>query len=148
VSLVLHDRLLLSFRLPSTAVQSLTGTRLLRVSLHPGCLPGSHPPPLLQFLSVHPVGQPFATVLPVPVPAHVASWMRLLLARVEAASGATSVNAKRECRICHGAQSLPCSDCGGLGRLPRGGYHQKRNSFSAERLLGSKWTARERVFGR
>ena len=68
--------------------------------------------------------------------------------RVEAASGAAPACAKRDCRICHNAQSLPCSDCGGLGRLPRGGYHQKRNSISAERLLGSKWTARERVFGR
>ncbi|KAL4452629.1 hypothetical protein ABPG75_008291 [Micractinium tetrahymenae] len=50
------------------------------------------------------------------------------------------------CRRCAGSGSVPCGQCGGSGRLARGGYH-KRNPVNAARLVGSKWTAMERTFG-
>lgn len=46
-----------------------------------------------------------------------------------------SLQPEQICRVCNGEGSLPCADCGGLGRLHRGGYH-KRNTFSMTRILG------------
>ncbi|KAL4853668.1 hypothetical protein ACK3TF_005387 [Chlorella vulgaris] len=50
------------------------------------------------------------------------------------------------CRRCDGCGSVQCTQCGGTGRLARGGY-QKRNPINVARVIGSKWTAMERTFG-
>lgn len=39
------------------------------------------------------------------------------------------------CRRCAGTGSVPCGQCGGSGRLARGGYH-KRNPINAARIVG------------
>lgn len=53
----------------------------------------------------------------------------------------------RACKLCGGSGHLPCRACGGAGRLALGGHH-KNNQVNVSRLVGSKWTARQRTFGR
>ncbi|KAK9840819.1 hypothetical protein WJX81_007156 [Elliptochloris bilobata] len=50
------------------------------------------------------------------------------------------------CRRCGGTQELSCAQCGGAGRLSRGGYH-RNNPVNSARIVGTKWTARQRTLG-
>ncbi|XP_057835065.1 uncharacterized protein LOC131045501 isoform X2 [Cryptomeria japonica] len=50
------------------------------------------------------------------------------------------------CRICKGRGKFACDKCDGKGSLGRGGY-QKKNPVNLDRIVGSKWTARETTFG-
>lgn len=50
------------------------------------------------------------------------------------------------CFWCQGSELMPCRDCGGKG-YTRNKNHHRNNPVNIQLIVGSKWTAMERVFG-
>lgn len=50
------------------------------------------------------------------------------------------------CFWCHGAEVISCMECGGTGYTKNKNHHT-HNPVNMQLIVGSKWTAMERVFG-
>lgn len=57
-----------------------------------------------------------------------------------------SLRSLRPCVRCQGKTTIACDQCGGTGSRSKG-VTAKKNPVNVKRVLGSKWTARERTFG-